>query len=113
MRWILRSKIHLATVTEAELDYVGSITIDKDLMDKVGFLAGEKVLVVGRENGARIDTYVLVGERGSGTICINGPAAHLIKKGEKVIVMGFELSDAEIEPRVVQVDEENRFVRYL
>ena len=99
MRWLLRSKIHKATVTEANVDYIGSITIDKNLIDKVGLLAGEKVLVVDNTNGARLETYVLVGEAGSGVICMNGAAAHLIKKGDEIIIMGFELSDEEIKPQ--------------
>ena len=98
MRWILRSKIHKATVTEANIDYIGSITIDEDLVDRVGLMIGEKVLVVSNTSGARLETYVIRGERGSGVICINGAAAHLIKKGEEVIVIGFELSDTPIDP---------------
>ncbi len=113
MRWILHGKIHKATVTEADLDYIGSITIDEDLIDKAGFLPGEKVLVVDNTNGARLETYVIVGERGSGTICMNGAAAHLIKKGDEIIIIGFELSDKEIKPKNVLVDKNNRFVKYL
>ena len=113
MRWILRSKIHKATVTEADLDYVGSITIDEDLIEKVGFLAGEKVLVVDNTNGARLETYVIIGERGSGTICMNGAAAHLIKKGDEIIVMGFELTDKPIKPKNILVDKNNKFVKCL
>ncbi len=113
MRWVLRSKIHNATVTDARLDYVGSITIDEDLVDRAGFIIGEKVLVVDNTNGARVETYVIRGERGSGTICMNGACAHLVKKGDQVIIMGFELSDTTIEPRILLVDEKNRFVRDL
>jgi len=113
MRSILRSKIHKATVTEADLDYVGSITIDEDLIDKVGFMKGEKVLVVDNTNGARLETYVIVGERGSGIICMNGAAAHLIKKGDEIIIMGFELTDKPIKAKNILVDENNKFVRYL
>ena len=113
MRSILRSKIHKATVTEADLDYVGSITIDEDLIDKVGFMKGEKVLVVDNTNGARLETYVIVGERGSGIICMNGAAAHLIKKGDEIIIMGFELTDKPIKSKNILVDENNKFVRYL
>lgn len=113
MRWILRSKIHKTTVTEADLDYIGSVTIDEDLMEKVGFRVGEKVLVVSNTTGARLETYIIVGKRNSGIICMNGAAAHLIKKGEEVIIMGFELTDEQIEPKSVLVDENNRFVRYL
>jgi aspartate 1-decarboxylase len=113
MRWVLRSKIHKATVTEADLDYVGSLTIDEDLIEQVGFWPGEKILVVSITSGARLETYVMVGERGSGVIGINGAAAHLIREGEEVIIMGFELSADPIEPRVILVDRHNRLVRYL
>lgn len=113
MRWILRSKIHKATVTEADLDYVGSITIDEDLIDKVGFMPGEKVLVVDNTNGARLETYVIVGERGSGIICMNGAAAHLIKTGDEIIIMGFELTDKPIKVKNILVDKNNKFVRFL
>jgi aspartate 1-decarboxylase len=113
MRWLLRSKIHKATVTEADLDYVGSITIDQDLIEKCGLMIGEKVLVTSNTTGARLETYVIAGERGSGTICMNGSAAHLIKKGEEVIIMGFELSDTPIRPQMIFVDKQNRFIRYL
>ena len=113
MRWILRSKIHKATVTEANIDYIGSITVDEDLIDRVGLMVGEKVLVVSNTSGARLETYVIRGERGSGVICVNGAAAHLIKKGEDVIIIGFELSDSPIDPKIILVDENNRFVRDL
>ena len=113
MRWVMRSKIHNATVTEANLAYIGSITIDQDLMDMVGLWEGERVLVVSNTSGSRLETYVIVGPRGSGGIAMNGAAAHLIARGEQIIIMGFELCDAPIEPRVVLVDGENRFVRYL
>ena len=113
MRWILRSKIHKAIVTEADLDYVGSITIDEDLIDKVGFMPSEKVLVVDNTNGARLETYVIVGERGSGIICMNGATAHLIKTGDTIIIMGFELTDKPIKPKKILVDKNNKFVRFL
>lgn len=113
MRWVLRSKIHGATVTEADLKYVGSITIDEDLVGKAGLWPGEKVLVVSNTTGARLETYVIIGKRGSGIICMNGAAAHLIKSGEEIIVMGFELSDKPIKPKMLLVDKNNRFVRYL
>ena len=113
MRWILRSKIHRATVTEANLEYIGSITIDEELIEKSGLMIGEKVLVVDNTNGARVETYVIRGERNSGIICMNGASAHLIKKGDQVIIMGFELSDRPIKPSSILVDEENRFLRYL
>ena len=85
----------------------------KDLADKSGLLRGEKVLVVDNTNGARVETYVILEERGSGVIRINGAAAHLIKAGDKVIVMGFELADEAPEVKNVLADESNRFVRYL
>ena len=113
MRWILRSKIHRATVTEANLEYIGSITIDQDLIDKTGLMIGEKVMVVDNTNGARVETYVIRGERDSGIICINGAAAHLIKKGDQVIIMGYELTDTPIDPKIILVDEKNKFVRFL
>ncbi|MFH0873394.1 MAG: aspartate 1-decarboxylase [Candidatus Komeilibacteria bacterium] len=113
MRFVLRSKIHKATVTEADLNYIGSITIDEELIEKAGFWSGEKVLVVSNTSGARLETYVIVGQRGSGIICMNGAAAHLIKKGEEIIVMGFELTDILIKPTNILVDKQNRFVSFL
>jgi len=113
MRWVLRSKIHKATVTEADINYIGSITIDKELIEKVGFWPGEKVLVVSNTSGARLETYVIEGKRSSGIICMNGASARLIKKGEEIIVMGFELSDKPIKPKNILVDKNNRFVRFL
>lgn len=113
MRWILRSKIHKALVTQAELSYVGSITIDSDLLELTGLIPGEKVLVVSNTSGARLETYVIEGEKGSGVICMNGAAAHLISKGEEIIIMGFELTDEPVTPKMILVDEENRFVRWL
>lgn len=113
MRSVLHGKIHNATVTEANLAYIGSITIDADLVEKAGLWSGEKVMVVSNTSGARLETYVIVGERGSGIICMNGASAHLIKKGEQVIIMGFELSDAPIAAKNVLVNEQNQFVRYL
>ena len=113
MRWVLRSKIHKAIVTEADLDYIGSITIDAALLEKVGLWPGEKVLVVSNSSGARLETYVINGERDSGVICMNGAAAHLIRAGEEIIIMGFELTDAPVTPTIVLVDQQNRFVRFL
>ena len=113
MRFVLRSKIHKATVTEANLDYIGSITTDEELIEKTRFFPREKVLVVSNTSGARLETYVIVGERNSGIICMNGAAAHLIKKGEEIIVMGFELTDKPIKPKNILVDKNNKFVRYL
>lgn len=113
MRWALRSKIHNATVTEANLAYVGSITIDGELIERVGLWPGEKVLVVSNTSGARLETYVIEGDRGSGEICINGAAAHMIGEGEEVIIMGFELTPEPIVPQVILVDRQNRFLRKL
>lgn len=113
MRWILRSKVHKAVVTQAELSYVGSITIDLDLMEKSGLVRGERVLVVSNTSGARLETYAIEGERGSGVICMNGAAAHLIKKGDEIIIMGFELSDQPIAPKMILVSAENKFLRWL
>ena len=104
MRWVLRSKIHKATVTDANVAYVGSITIDEELIERVGLWPGEKVLVVSNTSGARLETYVIAGERGSGVINMNGAAAHLIKRGEEIIIIGFELADRPIEARQILVD---------
>lgn len=113
MRWMMSSKIHKATVTEANLSYVGSITIDESLLEKAGLLVGEKVLVVSNTSGARLETYTILGERDSGVICINGAAAHLIKAGEEIIIIGFQLADGPIVPQAILVDQQNRFVQYL
>ncbi len=113
MRWMLRSKIHRARVTDANPDYVGSITIDEELMEKAGLLPGEKVLVASSSSGARLETYVMAGVRGSGAVCMNGAAALAIAKGEEVIIMGFELADGPVKARKVLVDGRNRFVRYM
>ena len=111
-RKILRAKIHRATVTETDLDYVGSITIDRDLMDAASVTDSECVLVANLANGTRHETYVIPGERGSGTICINGAAAHLVSAGDKIIILCFGLMD-EAErvghrPRVIVVGQDNR-----
>ena len=113
MRWVLRSKIHKATVTEANLEYMGSITIDEDLIEKAGFWQGEKVLVVSNTSGNRLETYVIAGRRNSGVICMNGAASRLIKVGEEIIVMGFELADNPIKAKNILVYKENRFVKFL
>jgi aspartate 1-decarboxylase len=113
MRWYLQGKIHKATVTEADVDYVGSITIDEDLMEKAGFHEGERVLVTSNTSGARLETYIIKGLRGSGVMCMNGAAAHRIRKGEEIIVMGFELTDTPVTPKLVLVDKNNKFVRYM
>lgn len=92
---ILKSKIHRVTVTEANLDYIGSITIDEDLMDAANIYAGERVQVVDNNNGARLETYVIPGKRGSGCICINGAAAHLVHVGDIVIIMAYAMMTPE------------------
>lgn len=113
MRWFLRSKIHKATITESNLDYVGSIAIDKELLEKAGFLAGEKVLVASNTSGARLETYAIPEKRNSGIICVNGAASRLIKKREEIIIMGFELSDKSVKVRNIIVDKNNKFVKFL
>jgi aspartate 1-decarboxylase len=115
MRIMMKSKIHRATVTQADLDYVGSVTLDAALMEAADLLEGEQVAIVDITNGARIETYVIPGERGSGVIGINGAAAHLVHPGDLVIIMSYAMvTDAEaraLEPRVVHVDEKNRIVK--
>ncbi|MFH1207627.1 MAG: aspartate 1-decarboxylase [Patescibacteria group bacterium] len=113
MRWVLRSKIHKATVTDANLNYIGSITIDENLIERAGFWPGEKVLVVSNATGARLETYIIKGKKGSGTICMNGASSHIIHTGEEIIVMGFELTDQPITPKNILVDKDNLFVKYL
>ena len=113
MRELLHSKIHKATVTEANLEYIGSITIDEDLMEKIDLWEGQKVLVVSNTSGSRLETYAIKGERGSGKICMNGAAAHLIKAGEEVIIIGFTFSDKPVEPKCILVDSENKFLDNL
>lgn len=113
MRWLLRSKITHAIVKEADVNYIGSITIDEDLIDKSALMVGEKVLVVSNTSGARLETYVIPGVRGSGIIGMNGAAAHLIKVGEEIIIMGFELSQIPVSPKIILVDKNNLFVRYI
>ena len=108
MRWMLRSKIHRATVTDADLNYEGSITIDQDLIDLSGLLVWEKVTVAVVDNGNRFETYVIPGPRGKGDICLNGAAAHLAKPGMKVIIMCYDLTDWPVEPKIVFVDDNNR-----
>ncbi|MEM7261462.1 MAG: aspartate 1-decarboxylase [Planctomycetota bacterium] len=114
MRKMLRGKIHRATVTEANLHYEGSVTIDRDLLDAADLLPGEAISVWNVTNGERFDTYTLSGPRGSGVICVNGAAAHKATAGDLVILAGFAyLTDAEArthEPKAVFVDAENRAV---
>jgi aspartate 1-decarboxylase len=114
MRVMLRSKIHRATVTQADLHYVGSVTVDEELMEAADLLPGEQVAIVDVTNGARLETYVIAGERGSGVIGINGAAAHLVHPGDLVILIAYgQMEDAEareFEPHVVFVDAENHII---
>ena len=109
---MLGGKIHRATVTEADLNYVGSITIDQDLLDAAGICVNEKVQIVNNNNGARLETYTIPGERGSGVICLNGAAARLVQKGDIEIIMSYVLMGNEEaknhEPKVVLVNEQNK-----
>ncbi|GAA3349501.1 aspartate 1-decarboxylase [Lysinibacillus sp. FSL M8-0216] len=93
LRMMMNSKIHRATVTQADLNYVGSITIDEDILDAVGMLPNEKVHVVNNNNGARFETYIIAGERGSGVICVNGAAARLVQRGDIVIIISYAYVD--------------------
>jgi aspartate 1-decarboxylase len=115
MRTMMKSKIHRATVTEADLDYVGSVTLDPGLMEAADLLEGEQVAIVDLTNGARVETYVIAGARGSGVVGINGAAAHLVHPRDLVIIISYAVvSDADarvLEPRIVHVDENNRIVK--
>ena len=114
LRTMMKSKIHRATVTQADLHYVGSVTVDEDLLDAADLLAGELVHIVDVTNGARLETYTIAGERGSGVIGINGAAAHLVHPGDIVILIAYaQMDTAEaraLEPHVVFVDADNRIV---
>ncbi|MGW7291684.1 aspartate 1-decarboxylase [Streptomyces xiamenensis] len=114
LRTMFKSKIHRATVTQADLHYVGSVTVDAELMEAADLLAGELVHIVDITNGSRLETYVIEGERGSGVIGINGAAAHLVRPGDLVILISYaQVDDAEarsLRPRVVHVDADNRVV---
>ena len=113
----MKSKLHRATVTQADLDYIGSVTIDRDLMDAADLLPNERVQVLDVTNGARLETYVIEGERGSGVIGINGAAAHLVHPGDIVLIVSFaEFEEDEArawEPTVVLLDADNRIERML
>jgi aspartate 1-decarboxylase len=113
MRCLLRGKIHRAVVTDANPEYVGSITIDRDLLVKADIWAGEKVLVSDVNNGARFETYTVEGKSGSGTICVNGAAARLVRTGDRLIIMAFELTDKPVVPKIVLVDDKNQYVKTL
>src|SRR3954467_408049 len=113
-RTMLKSKIHRVTVTQADLHYVGSVTVDEDLMEAADLLPGEQVAIVDVTNGARLETYVIPGERGTGVIGINGAAAHLVHPGDLVIMISYgQMDESEAKsyiPRVVHVDGDNRIV---
>ena len=112
---VLKSKLHCVRVTEANLNYMGSITIDEDLMDEVNMIAGEKVAIVDNNNGERFETYIIKGERGSGCICLNGAAARKVQVGDVVIIMSYALMDFEevktFKPRVAFPDANNHIVK--
>lgn len=112
---MMHGKIHRATVTEANLNYVGSITIDEDLLDAAGILPGEKVQIVNNNNGARLETYTIPGKRGSGVVCLNGAAARCALEGDIVIIIAYaqmeEKEAKDLEPKVVLVDKQNHIVK--
>ncbi len=113
-RRMMKSKVHRATVTDADLHYVGSITVDRDLMEAADLVEYEQVAVVDIDNGARLETYVIEGVRGSGDICLNGAAARLVSPGDKIIIISYaDYDEAELAayaPRIVHVDTDNRLV---
>ncbi|WP_058301633.1 aspartate 1-decarboxylase [Gorillibacterium timonense] len=113
-RTMMKSKLHRATVTEANLNYVGSITIDEELLELADLYPNEKVQIVNNNNGARLETYIIPGPRGSGVICLNGAAARLVQPGDKVIIISYAMMTDEearkLEPKVVILDENNKAV---
>jgi len=112
---MFKSKLHRATVTQADLNYVGSVTVDLELLEKSNILPGEKVQVLNLNNGERFETYTIVGETGSGVICLNGPAARLVQVGDKVIIIAYALMEVEeaktFRPNVLILDEKNKIVK--
>ncbi|WP_143415242.1 aspartate 1-decarboxylase [Geobacillus sp. E263] len=116
-RTLMNAKIHRARVTEANLNYVGSITIDADILDAVGMVANEKVQVVNNNNGARFETYIIPGERGSGVFCLNGAAARLVQKGDVIIVISYAIVPedkiAQHRPKIAIMDENNRIQQLI
>ena len=112
---MLKAKIHRATVTQAELDYVGSITVDMDLLEQAGILEYEKVQIVDVNNGSRFETYTIAGERGSGVMCLNGAAARMVQTGDKIILMAYAQvtpeETSELCPTVLFVDEKNKVTK--
>jgi len=116
-RTMLNAKIHRARVTEANLNYVGSITIDEDIIDAVGMVANEKVQIVNNNNGARFETYIIPGKRGSGVVCLNGAAARLVQEGDVVIILTYTMVQEEKlpthQPKIAIMDENNKIVEIL
>lgn len=116
-RTMMKSKIHRARVTEADLNYVGSITIDEAIMEKVDILPNEKVQIVNNNNGARFETYVIPGERGSGVMCVNGAAARLVQEGDVIIVIAYALvSDMDLKqfrPKIAIMNEANKIEQFI
>jgi len=114
---MLNAKIHRARVTEANLNYVGSITIDEDIIDAVGMVANEKVQIVNNNNGARFETYIIPGKRGSGVVCLNGAAARLVQEGDVVIILTYTMVQEEKlsthQPKIAIMDENNKIVEIL
>lgn len=112
---VLKSKIHRATITDANLNYIGSITIDEDLMDAANMIAGEKVQVVNNNNGERLETYIIKGERGTGTVCLNGAAARKAQTGDIVIIVSYAQMDFEeaktFQPNIIFPDSGNKLVK--
>lgn len=116
-RTMMSGKLHRARVTEANLNYIGSITIDEDLLDAVGMLPNEKVQIVNNNNGARFETYIIAGERGSGVVCLNGAAARLVHEGDIVIIISYALvAEDEVDnhkPKIAIMNENNQIVELL
>ncbi|MFD2214269.1 aspartate 1-decarboxylase [Metabacillus endolithicus] len=116
-RTMLNAKIHRARVTEANLNYVGSITIDEDIIDAVGMVANEKVQIVNNNNGARFETYIIPGKRGSGVVCLNGAAARLVQEGDVVIILTYTMVQEEKlpthQPKIAIMNENNKIVEIL
>ena len=112
---MLKAKLHRATVTQAELDYVGSITVDMDLLEQAGILEDEKVQIVDVNNGSRFETYTIAGERGSGVMCLNGAAARMVQTGDKIILMAYAQvtpeEASELRPTVLFVNEKNKVTK--
>ncbi|SDJ67856.1 aspartate 1-decarboxylase [Sediminibacillus albus] len=117
LRTMMKSKIHRARVTEANLDYVGSVTIDQEILRQVGILPNEKVQIVNNNNGERLETYVIPGESGSGVICLNGAAARLVQKNDIVIIVSYAMMSEEelavYSPKVAIMNEENKIVQLI